>query len=358
MTHSKSTAVRLPLDVEDITAAWLTSALQPRFPGVHVTRLTIGNIIWGSATKVWLLPEYNRVGIDAGLPPSMVLKSGFDPRMRELAFAVYEREALFFEGIAPLLSIPLPKCFFAGTDHAAKQSAVLLEDLVARGCTFGRNTDPVPVGEVRTLLGLLADLHARWWAKPDDPAVREFRSNDARFAIVDYLLGPDNWARCVDGPRGSGLPAPIRNREKVAGAIVGLRAFDQQGPRCLIHGDAHRGNLYFEPDGAPRLLDWQACTLGSWVQDVAYLATGALSTPDRRANEQDLLMYYLKRLRSHGLDGVPAFDEAWTAWRRQVAYGFLGLLCTPEMQSEEYATVMGTRFAVAMDDLGTLGLFA
>lgn len=350
--------LRLPLAVEDISAEWLTSALQVRHPGVRVTRLDVGNIIWGSATKVWLHPTYDAAGVAAGLPPSMVLKTGFDPRMRELAFAVYEREALFFERVAPLLSIPLPRCWFAGTDHAAQQSAVLLEDLVARGCTFGKNTDPITVDEVRTLLGLLADLHARWWDRADDPAVRDFTSGEARFAIVDFLLGPDNWARCVEGPRGAGLPPAIRDRARVAGAVVKLRTFDREGPRCLIHGDAHRGNLYFEPDGAPRLLDWQASLLGSWVQDVAYLATGSLATGDRRAHEQDLLQHYLERLRSHGLDGVPSFDAAWLAWRRQVAYGILGLLCTPEMQSEEYATVMGTRFAVAMDDLGTLKLLA
>lgn len=347
----------LPLELKDVTADWLTGALRRRHPGVQVTRLAIGNVIWGSATKVWLLPEYDAAGIAAGLPASMVLKTGFDPRMRELAFAVYEREALFFERLAPLLSIPLPHCWFAGTDQAERQSAVLLEDLVARGCTFGVNTEPVSVDRLRSLLGLLAGLHARWWNRPDEPEVRDFTSSEARFAIVDFLLGAENWARCVDGPRGQGLPAAIRDRSKVAGAIVALREYDRQGPRCLIHGDAHRGNLYFEPDGAPRLLDWQASTIGSWVQDVAYLATGALSTADRRTHERDLLEHYLECLRSHGLEGVPGFDAAWLAWRRQVAYGFLGLLCTPEMQSEEYATVMGTRFAVAMDDLGTLGLF-
>lgn len=358
MKKQNRTALHLPLTIEGVNAEWLTSVLQLRFPGVHVTQLRIGNIIWGSATKVWLLPEYDRTGVDAGLPPTLVLKTGFDARMRELAFAVYEREALFFEAVAPELSIPLPKCWFAGTDHEAHQSAVLLEDLVARGCSFGRNTDPISVADLRSLLDLLAGLHARWWNRPDDPVIREFRSSEARFAIVDFLLGPDNWARCVEGPRGQGLPAAIRNREHVAGAVVALREYDRQGPRCLIHGDAHRGNLYFEPDGAPRLLDWQACTLGSWIQDVAYLTTGSLETADRRAHERDLLKHYLERLRSHRLDGVPAFEDAWQSWRRQVAYGILGLLCTPEMQSEEYATVMGTRFAIAMDDLGTLQLFA
>jgi hypothetical protein len=354
---TSASVLSLPLRIQDVDAQWASAALSVRYPGVKVTHLEIGNIIWGSATKVWLSLRYDDAGERAGLPHSMVLKSGFDPKMRALAAGVYERESLFFGVMAPTLSIPLPRCYFAGTDPIAGQSALLLEDLIESGCRFGRIEEPLSIERGSETLALLASLHARWWNQPDAAEMRGFTSSDVRFSIGDFLLSRDNWDRCFDAPRVRDVPAAVRNRDAVAHAVVALRTHDREGPRCLIHGDAHLGNLYFDHDGAPRLLDWQAATSGSWIQDVAYVVTCALSTSDRRIHEQSLLRGYLERLRAQGIPDAPGFDAAWLSYRRQVAYGILGLLCTPEMQSEEYARIMGTRFAMAIEDLETLTLF-
>jgi aminoglycoside phosphotransferase (APT) family kinase protein len=354
--QAKADQLALPLDIGDVSAAWLTQALSVSRPGVVVEQLQIGEVIHGSATKVWLLPQYNALGRSAGLPETMVLKTGFDPVMRQLAALAYARETLFFTHAAPTLDLPLPRCYFAGTDADSGQSALLLEDLRARGCRFGSILDPLDVQAVAGILDLLARLHAGYWNRTDAPELEGFDRNEGRFVVCDFLLGEDNWNRCLGAPRARDVPAPIRDRERVSRALLKLREYDRRAPACLIHGDAHVGNLYFEPDGAPRLLDWQAAMIGAWDQDVAYAITCALSTEDRRAHERELLKHYLDVLRTQGADPVPAFDEAWTAYRRQVAYGILGLLCTPQMQTDEFARIMGTRFAVAMDDLDSLRL--
>lgn len=349
-------AVSLPLQLDDVTREWVGHALAVRHPGVEVTRLNVGEVLWGSATKVWLQLAYNDAGRQAGLPPTMLLKTGFDPKMRQLAAAAYARETRFFDAVAATLKMPLPRCYYAGTDPESAQSALLLEDLVARSCTFGRIFIPLGVDKLAETLALLARLHASYWNRTGAPALRGLDQNQERVAIIDFLVSEPNWERCLGAPRAKDIPAPIRNRERVAHALARLREHDRRGPRCLIHGDAHVGNMYFENDGSPRFLDWQAASIGCWDQDVAYIITCALTTEDRRANEQALLKHYLEELRARGVKDAPAFENAWDAHRRQVAYGILGLLCTPEMQTEEFAGIMGTRFALAMDDLDTLNL--
>lgn len=68
----------LPLKTEDVTAKWLSAALSSRYPGVEVTSLQVGNVIRGTATKMQVLLAYNDAGRAHGLPPTMVLKGGFD----------------------------------------------------------------------------------------------------------------------------------------------------------------------------------------------------------------------------------------------------------------------------------------
>lgn len=345
-------AQKLPLTLDDLTREWVQAALAGCFPGVSVSAFRVAEVLPGSATKVWLELEYAEGGPE--LPGTLVMKTGFDPVMRALAAPVYERESLFFARIAPTLDLVLPRCFFAATDRDSGQSALLLEDLCARGCGFGRIFEPLDAGTVARTLDYLARLHAAYWGRTDVQVLEGFDRNEGRFAVCDFLLGEDNWSHCMALPRARDIPGSIRNRERVARALVHLRTYDRQGPLCLIHGDAHLGNMYFEPDGAPRFLDWQAAMTGSWDQDVAYFITCALTTDDRRSHERMLLAHYLERLNAHGVVHVPRFEDAWEAYRRQVAYGILGLLCTPQMQTEEFAGIMGLRFARAMDDLGSL----
>ena len=67
----------LPLTLDDVTAAWLTDALSARYPDVEVRGVEIGDVIWGTATKVRLLLQYNDAGQAAGLTWMRAVRNSF-----------------------------------------------------------------------------------------------------------------------------------------------------------------------------------------------------------------------------------------------------------------------------------------
>lgn len=330
----------------------MTAALQTRYPGVEVMGVQVDEVIVGSATKLRLRLSYATGG--ENLPERMVLKAGFDDFMRELAGDLYRNEAVFFGRVAPRLATPLPRCFFAAANTGGS-SVIVIEDLIAGGATFGDIEAPLTVDQMATLLELLASVHGAFWDDVTTPPVSHLTGvGAAQRVVLDHLLSPDNWDRCLKAGRFEGLPVVVRDQDLVAASILSLLDTVGDTPRCLIHGDAHLGNLYFEAD-RPRLLDWQAAQAGRFEADVSYAIICCLDTDVRRQHERDLLEHYREHLAGRGVASVPSPEATWVAYRRHAPYGLLGLLCTPEMQSETFARVMGARFAWAVDDLGSLG---
>jgi thiamine kinase-like enzyme len=94
---------------------------------------------------------------------------------------------------------------------------------------------------------------------------------------------------------------------------------DTAGPRCLLHGDAHVGNLYLDEQRRPSLVDWQLVQSAPWYLDVGYHLGCTLNPAERRRSEWDLLAHYLDRLRAEGVDDPPSGREL----RRGIALGLL-----------------------------------
>ncbi|HJR19288.1 MAG TPA: phosphotransferase [Actinomycetota bacterium] len=347
----------LPLRTEDVTVEWLTDALSSRYPGTEVTVLQVGEVIRGTATKMQLLLEYNAAGREHGLPPTMVLKGGFDiPDVGNIVgLTGYAREVEFFRDVAPELSIKIPASYFGGIDPDTGQAVVLLEDLNARGITFGRATSPITLDVAALALDDMALYHALWWESPRlDPLAR---FPGVLEPIILYLLGPENWAACMERPRAAAVTGELRDHDRVLAAVQMMWERNKEAPRCFIHGDPHLGNMYFEPDGSPGFLDWQGAMCGTWAHDVTYFLIGSLDIDDRRANERSLLEHYLERLAAYGAP-VPGFDDAWLAYRRNVMHGFMWVVNPEELQPEDVNTACATRFATAAIDLESLASLA
>jgi hypothetical protein len=339
----------LPLTLEDVTAEWLTEALSVAHPGVEVRGVEIGDVIWGTATKVRLLLDYNAAGRVAGLPSSMILKAGLDGTMRALAGGGYLNEVRFYSELAPDLEVNRPACFFAAADREAGQGVLLLEDLDRRNTTFGDATRPISVESAAATLDMQARFHAQWWgeARLDDLAPGVASTESA--GLIQHLFTVEHWERSMALPRAEPVPEHLRDRDRVLNAVISLWTGDAGGPHCFVHGDSHLGNMFFESDGRPGYLDWQGITKGHWAQDVAYFLVGAIGVDDRRGHERDLIAGYVDRLAAYGAP-APSFDEAWQIYRRHLIHGFLWVLCPPEMQPEEICAANTLRFTTAVLD--------
>lgn len=311
--------------------------------------MKVGEVVGGTAGKVRLRLSYNEAGRSQGLPTTMVVKGDFGhhalvPQLTE----AYRREARFYRDWAPLLQINMPRCFFAGADDETRPGLLLLEDLAVRNVEFGRAGQPMTADGVARVLDLLASLHSRWWASPDLLRLDAFPGGlSLAFTLV---LDPAHWESCLSRPVAQTVPAAFLDRDRLERALRASWEFGAaDSPQCLIHGDPHLGNLYFETDGTPGLVDWQFFMAGPWVHDVQWAVVTSLDIGDRQKHEGDLLAHYLDRLAGHGTD-PPSFEDAWTAYRRSLVYGLLWVANPEECQPDEVNTPNVQRFAAAVSD--------
>lgn len=349
-------ASHLPLEAGEVTAAWLGGVLSRAHPNLVVERLVVDDVVWGTGTKLMVSATYNAVGRNAGLPERLCIKAGFGEH-RELVKFCYQTEARFFSELAGQLPIGLPRTFFA--DHDENQGVVVMEDLRAAGAAICSVDRPIGKALAGAFLADLAQLHARWWNSPmlaDGAALgwpmRHDPLPDASWGDFGRgQLEPATWDRLMSLPRALALPAACRDRLVMHDALQALRRFVEGEPVCLIHGDAHLGNMYVHAEGRPGFLDWQTARRGHWAQDVTYFLVSALDPLDRRAWERELVLGYLDALAQAGASDVPSEGEAWGAIRAHIVYGLFYWLVNPvEWQSEANNCAVAPRFAWAAVD--------
>jgi uncharacterized protein YozE (UPF0346 family) len=349
-------ALPLPLKVEQLDAHWLSTALQQRHAGVTVTAAQVQEVMLGTSTKVRVALQYDAAGQEAGLPPTLIVKGGFQEHSPLFGF-MYESEMRSYRDIVLALKLPMntPRCYFAARDPDSHQSIVILEDLKARGVRFCRAQDALSFDQVSSFLDAQARYHAAHW---DDPALADggelgwlmepFDRNSMEYA--DRYLKREVWAQCMDLPRALAVPARFRDGARMRSALEALAQSHGRLPRCIAHGDTHLGNLYLEASGKPGFFDLQI-RRSCWVQDLAYHLVCALDIEDRRAWEQPLLAWYLSRLQHYGVAQAPAFDQAWDAYRCEIVYGlFIFLINETRFQSEATNTAYSARFGAAAAD--------
>jgi hypothetical protein len=346
----------LPLEVDQITAEWLSGALSERYPGTTVAATRVDSIIWGTATKVLLELDYPDSGTDSGsasgtgLPGRLCVKGGFSAELRPIMSLGYRIEALFYRDIAPRLGSGLPTCYFADAD--ADQGIIVLDDLATLGARFADARQPLTVDQVADGLRTLATLHAMpdvrapWLDQPP-----HFRP------MVTGLLQPANWDAQLANCSSALVRELFADRARIERAFHEVWAGEDKAPPALLHGDANLTNVYLDSAGRPRFLDWQFVCRSDWAHDVGLFLIGALSVPDRRQHERQLLRDYLAT--RAGL-GAPAEDgdQAWDAYRRHPLHGALYALTPSSMQPPEVCAALADRYATAAADLDTLTLLA
>lgn len=329
----------LPMQVEEITADWLSQAL-----GCPVETVDVTEVIWGTATKVLA-----RVHFADGRELGVCVKGGFNPELMQQMGATYQIEARFYRDLGTRLESGVPACYFAGVDAQSGQGIVVLENLSARKPTFGDPRDPITPDQAAAALEGQASWHATIDGLPEWlPTYPLWRP------VIDGLLTEDRWtAECADG-KARRLPPELQDRDRYLGGLHESWRSDDQTPPCLVHGDTNITNLVFTEGARPWFLDWQLAAATHWAHDVALFVIGSLTIADRREHERDLIRHYVEARNEYG--DAPRLDQAFEDYRRHALHGLMYAFIPDAMQPPEVCLAFSERFAAAITDHDTLGL--
>ncbi|MUL78735.1 phosphotransferase family protein [Mycolicibacterium sp. CBMA 226] len=341
---------RIVETVDELTADWLTAALEPTgsLGGARVTEVEAVAIGTGQiAISTRLTLTYDR---PTDAPETMVAKTGeTDVAMRAALkrHLAYEREVSFYQELQPLLSVRTPKVYYADIDTDAYVFVLLMEDVAH--ANQGDQIAGCSVSLAAAAVDGLVGLHAPLWCDAS-LAERPWLYGDKereRRSRVDVM--PTMWAGFKERYADWLSDDTVRAGEQFIAGLSGyVRADDQ--PWTVVHGDYRLDNMLIAPtpDGAHDItvLDWQTCTVGNAMLDVAYFIGGGLMPDDRRAHEERLVRDYFDKLVAAGIAGY-SWDRCWTDYRRHTWAG-LSVAIFASMQARR--TERGDRMFMAMAD--------
>jgi aminoglycoside/choline kinase family phosphotransferase len=312
----------IPASVADADAAWLTAALRADGalgPDAAVASVTTSQIGEG----VGIMGELHRLrlsytGDAAGAPASVILKlpSPFEAnRAQGVALGMYEAEIRFYAEVAKDTRARLPHVIHSRIVPGTAEFCVLMEDL--GHMHMADQAAGMSVDQARVALMALADIHASWWGKADDPEVAWIPS--VLHERIQMLAGmwPDIWLG-FNAKFGALMPeGTVAVGEAISRHYWTIIQRFAQAPWTLIHQDARVENMLFEDDltgpDPVVVLDWQGLGRGPAAYDIAYLLGGSLRVEDRRAHEIELVRAYHDRLRAGGVEY--GFDDLWLDYR-------------------------------------------
>jgi len=341
---------------EILEPSWLEEHVYADIPGVRVTGTTV---IWkqeNTATKVRLTVEAENA--PAGMVRALCVKGMLDesgaPWVKN---GVSRTEAHFYSDLAPGLraaGLRLPDCLYSAVDPATGHGLVVMRDMESVGARFLTALTPYTAEQARHSLSELARLHAA--TGPGTP-FHDYPVQGTTLASMAALslIPLDLLQEMLDGPRGDPLPGALRDAARLHGALARLQARFSGSVTCLVHGDAHAGNLYFHEGGAG-IIDWQIPQHGHWALDVAYHVGAALTVEDRREHERVLLEHYLD---AREMLGVPVADRmgAFADYGAAMLYGYYLWGITRRVQ-QDVTHEFVKRLGLAVDDHDSLARVA
>jgi aminoglycoside/choline kinase family phosphotransferase len=310
---------------EALTPAWLTDALtraghltDARVVDVALRPLGTGQM----SDSLHVTLTYDE---PTDAPASLVAKlPAADPTSRATALALrnYEKEVRFYQHLAPGLPMRTPAVFYADIDVTTASFVLLLEDLAP--AAPGDQLEGCTPEEAEIAIAELVRLHAPRW---DDPALLELdwlHADPEASRQLMAMLMPTLW----DGFReryAADVPPHVHQAGDVLFTHLEAYLTVEDDARTIVHGDYRLDNLLFDatPGGTPiAVVDWQTCTVGSALQDVAYFIGAGLHEGDRRAGEEGLVRRYHASLVGAGV-GNYDWDRCWRDYRRGTWAGLL-----------------------------------
>ena len=328
--------IAIPETLDDLTPAWLTSAL--RTAGelgdgevVAVTQETLGEGEGFLGDVARLRLTYR----DGDGPATLVAKL---PKLANRAMGellgAYERESCFYDELADDLPLATPRLYYGDFDRDAsserqatilaladrtprrltsrmtelgkwvaarkkRRYVLLIEDL--EDTTPGDQVAGVSTERCAEVLKSIAAMHAAYWESPklDDRFWLLPLGIDARMRHGLFCESQDAFRKRFGHFLSADMGRTLAWAER--GGVAAMRALEGAPGPTLLHCDLRLDNIVFRGD-EPVVFDWQLARRGPAAYDVAYFLSGAhaeLSREDERA----LLEGYLAALHEHGIRG-------------------------------------------------------
>jgi len=304
--------VEWPTTADDITAEWLSAALAARHPGADVAAVEVLERHEVTNAHARVRVTYRTAD---GAPDILFCKlpPNDDRRERIIASGMGQREARFYAELAPSVRMRVPDAHVALTDDDG-MFAILLEDLVSSGCEVSDGSWAIPADAAAGALEDLARLHIRF----ADPARRAAEAPWVQVSRPALGYAEPMLRYGIEHHRDRLTDSFVAISELYFARHDDLQRLWHEGPPTVIHGDPHLGNLFLD-GGRVGFLDWGIVNVNTPMRDVSYFMTMAMGVEDRRANERDLLRFYLDLREAAGLTDL-TFDDAWRAHRIHAAY--------------------------------------
>jgi hypothetical protein len=257
-----------------------------------------------------------------------------------------ETEVRFYSELSADLP-GVPAAYGSAFDSLTGRFVLVLEDLAAGPCEFPDTLHPLDKDKASLIVGLLAGLHAKFWARVPDWLYSG--SADPSVPLVPAMLRLS--ARRISERHS----IPVEKGRFIDEHYPAVARLIDAPPHTVLHGDAHPGNTYFR-DGAAGLLDWQAVRRGHPSRELAYTLITSMTTADRQSCERELLDEYRAALRAGGGPELDR-DELWQRYRTAALYPYVAALITAGMggmQVESIAVEGVRRGVAALEDLDTV----
>lgn len=266
---------------------------------------------------------------------------------------IYRSEYHFYDEIAPLNTIRVPKCYY---NHFSPDGILLImEDLAS--LRLGDPVNGISLEDAKCFVGDLAKFHAYWWDN------RKLNSFDWLMLIED----PRSWDPAT-AHYSMLLPhflkkwdADLTEREKniarqyVPQVSLMVKKLSKQ-PLTIIHGDLRATNVFYnDAEQNTALLDWQILRKGRGSVDLGFFLSQNMDTDLRRGpNEKLILEGYYQTLLANGVKNYQ-WKECWDDYRMGVYYFWINAMVVSTTVNEgEFANtakMMMRRTICALQDL-------
>jgi len=339
--------------VDQLTVQWAQAVMDQHAFGARVQSVALLSSEIGTTTRVHLKVEHDG---EQSLARLWFVKLPSTSRWVRWVTALprlLQTEIRYYHELQAVVPVAQP-AMVMGKHTVGWASTLVLCHLKEQNAQPGQPSDELTVDQAMKVVEQLAILHAKFWNS--EQLNTDFRWLSGRVRRLEDFLGSILAVPLMKLGlyRANGLVSEsvkvqaiqyAKNRRKIM-------RFLAAGPKTIVHHDCHPGNLFWDAQGVPGLLDWQMVRVGEGIGDVAYFLATALAPEVRRQHEMKLLAHYQDSLAKKGVPAVHT-KALYQRYRAHLTYPFEAMVISQAiggMMAPESNRLLIQRVAAAVED--------